>query len=153
MSEAVDRKNVAFIWVGGERSGLGLRSRVGEMIGGESVLARTVQRLGGAERLSGVLVFCPQGQVEEIEGADKLWKLTLDVGEEIGERIVCAGIKKHYSKEELEGKKLIVFVNLAPRKMRGVESQGMILAAVSADEKEVVFLSPEKDIDVGARVR
>jgi methionine--tRNA ligase beta chain len=105
-------------------------------------------------------------QVEEIEGADKLWKLTLDVGEEIGERIVCAGIKKHYSKEELEGKKLIVFVNLAPRKMRGVESQGMILAAVSeedsahpptqkdeAPKEKVVFLSPEKDIEVGSRVR
>lgn len=104
-------------------------------------------------------------QVEEIEGADKLWKLTLDVGEEIGERIVCAGIKQHYSKEELEGKKLIVFVNLAPRKMRGVESRGMILAAVSSGASEdgahpethpnevVVLLSPEKDIEVGARVR
>ncbi len=109
-------------------------------------------------------------QVEEIEGADKLWKLTLDVGKEIGEhhrrtpkdfdkkslqgtRVVCAGIKQHYSQEELEGKKIILFVNLAPRKMRGIESQGMILAAVSGDEKEVVFLGPEKDIEVGSRIR
>ena len=102
-------------------------------------------------------------EVEEIEGADKLWKLTLDVGSEIGERIVCAGIKQHYSADELKGKKLIVFVNLAPRKMRGVESQGMILAAVSSEEgahssesppnETVVLLSPEKDIEVGSRVR
>ncbi len=92
-------------------------------------------------------------KVEEIEGADKLWKLTLDVGEEIGERVVCAGIKEHYSEDELTGKKIIVFVNLAPRMMRGVESQGMILAAVSEDEGEVVLLSPEKDIEVGSKVR
>ncbi len=109
-------------------------------------------------------------KAEEIEGADKLWKLTLDVGKEIGERIVCAGIKQHYSQEELEGKKIILFVNLAPRKMRGVESQGMVLAAVSGDDEtpqaypeesskkiltrgKVVLISPEKDIEVGSRVR
>jgi len=92
-------------------------------------------------------------KVEEIEGADKLWKLTLDVGEEIGERIVCAGLKQYYSQEKLEGKKIILFVNLAPRKMRGIESQGMILAAVSEDESKVFLLTPEKDIEVGSRVR
>ena len=92
-------------------------------------------------------------KVEDIEGADKLYKFTLDVGEEIGERIVCAGLKKYYSKEDLKGKKVIVFVNLAPRKMRGIESQGMILAACSEDESEVVLISPEGDIEVGSRVR
>jgi len=92
-------------------------------------------------------------KVEEIEGADKLWKLTLDVGEEIGERIVCAGIKPYYSQEELEGKKIIVFANLAPRVMRGIESQGMLLAAVNGDESKVVLLTPEKDIEVGSKVR
>ncbi len=91
--------------------------------------------------------------VEEIEGADKLWKLTLDVGEEIGERIVCAGLKQHYSQKDLKGKKIILFVNLAPRKMRGVESQGMILAAVSEDESRVILISSEKDIEVGSKVR
>ena len=91
--------------------------------------------------------------IEEIEGADKLWKLTLDVGEEIGERIVCAGIKEHYSKKELEGKKIVLFVNLAPRKLRGIESQGMVLAAVNEDESKVILISPEKDIEVGSRVR
>ncbi len=91
-------------------------------------------------------------KVEEIEGADKLWKLTLDVGEEIGERIVCAGIKEHYSQEELEGKKIILFVNLAPRKMRGIESQGMILAAVSDDEKNVSLLTPKLKIANGEKI-
>jgi len=90
--------------------------------------------------------------VEDIEGADKLYKLTLDVGK-LGERIVCAGIKQYYTKKELKGKKIIVFTNLAPRVMKGITSEGMILAAVSDDESEVVLLSPEKDVDVGSRVR
>ena len=88
--------------------------------------------------------------VEEIEGADKLWKLTVNIGDE--KRVVCAGIKEFYSADELKGKKCVVFVNLAPRKLRGIESQGMILAAVNSDESQVVLLQPEKDIDVGCRV-
>ncbi len=91
--------------------------------------------------------------VEDIEGADKLYKLKLDIGEEIGERVVCAGIKKYYTKKELKGKKIIVFTNLAPRVMKGIESQGMILAAVSDDENQVVLLSPEKDAEVGSKIR
>ncbi len=92
-------------------------------------------------------------EVEDIEGADKLWKLTVDLGSEIGERIVCAGIKQHYSKKELNGKKIILFVNLSPRKLMGIESQGMILAAVNEDESKIVLISPEKDIEIGSRVR
>jgi len=91
--------------------------------------------------------------VEDIEGADKLYKLTIDLGKEIGKRTVCAGIKKHYSKEDLKNKKIILFVNLAPRKLKGIESQGMILAAVSKDESKVILLAPEKDIEVGSKVR
>lgn len=91
--------------------------------------------------------------VEEIEGADKLWKITLDVGSEIGERVVCAGLKQIYSQEELENKKVILFCNLAPRKMRGIESQGMILAAVNSDESIVSLVSPEKEIENGSIVR
>jgi len=90
-------------------------------------------------------------KVEEIEGADKLYKLTIDIGDE--ERIICAGLKKYYSKKELINKKIILFCNLAPRKMRGIESQGMLLAAVNDDESKVVLISPEKDIEVGSRVR
>jgi len=92
-------------------------------------------------------------QVEEIEGADKLYKLTIDLGEEIGKRTVCAGIKKYYSKENLTGKKVILFANLIPRKLKGIESQGMVLAAVDETEDKVILISPEEDIDIGSRVR
>jgi methionyl-tRNA synthetase len=91
-------------------------------------------------------------EIEDIEGADKLYKLTVDVGEEIGERTVCAGLKEFYSKEDLKDKKIILFVNLTPRKMRGIESQGMLLAASSDDHKTVILISPEKDVELGARV-
>jgi len=90
-------------------------------------------------------------KVEEIESADKLYKLTLDIGNE--KRIVCAGIKEYYSKKELKGKKIILLANLAPRKLKGIESQGMILAAVNEDENEIVLISPESDIEVGSKVR
>jgi len=90
-------------------------------------------------------------EVEEIEGADKLYKLTIDIGSE--KRIVCAGIKKYYSKEELKDKKIILFVNLSPRKLRGIESKGMILAAVDEENDKVILISPEKDIKIGSRIR
>jgi len=89
--------------------------------------------------------------VEDIEGADKLYKLEVDIGSE--KRVVCAGLKEFYSKEDLENKKVILFTNLAPRKMRGIESQGMILAAVTEDESKVKLIQPDSDIEVGARVR
>lgn len=90
-------------------------------------------------------------KVEDIEGADKLFKLTLNIGK-LGERVICAGIKEHYSKDELKGKKIIVFVNLTPRKMKGIESQGMLLAAVSEDHKKVVLLEPGKGAESGMKV-
>lgn len=88
---------------------------------------------------------------ESIEGADKLWKITLDVGE-LGERTVCAGLKAYYSDEDLIGKKVIYFSNLKPRKMRGVESEGMLLAAATKDDSKVVLIAPMGDIDNGAIV-
>lgn len=89
--------------------------------------------------------------VEEIEGADKLWKLSLDVGE-LGKRIICAGIKEFYSSEELENKTIIIVANLAPRKLRGVQSQGMLLAASSKNRKKVSLLTPDKDMAPGNTV-
>ena len=90
-------------------------------------------------------------EVGDIEGADKLYKLTVNIGDE--KRTVCAGIKEYYSKKELKGKKIILFTNLAPRKLKGIESQGMILAAVNEEEDKVILLAPEKDIEVGSRIR
>lgn len=86
---------------------------------------------------------------EPIEGADKLLKITLDVGE-LGERTVAAGIKAWYSPEELIGKTVTYLANLAPRKLRGVESQGMLLAG---GEEEIALLTPEKPLVPGAIVR
>ncbi len=91
-------------------------------------------------------------EVEDIKGADKLYKLTLDV-DDLGTRVVCAGIRDYYSRDELKGKKIILLANLAPRKLKGIESQGMILAAVNRDESEVVLITPETDIEVGSKVR
>ena len=87
---------------------------------------------------------------EEIEGADKLLKITLDVGEEIGERTVAAGIKEWYSTEDLVGKTVVYLANLEPRKLRGVVSQGMIVAAGS---ETVALLKPESEVKVGEVVR
>lgn len=82
---------------------------------------------------------------EPIEGADKLLKLTLDAGE-LGERTVASGIKQWYSPEDLIGKTVVYLANLQPRMLRGVESQGMIIAA-GADE--AVLLMPEKEVQSG----
>ena len=87
--------------------------------------------------------------VEDIEGADKLYKLEVSIGEE--KRQLVAGIKGTYSKEELIGKQIIVITNLEPATLKGVESQGMLLAAV-ADE-EPVLLVPEKKVPVGSKIR
>ena len=89
--------------------------------------------------------------IEEIENADKLWKLTLDVGK-LGERTICAGIKQFYSKDELKGKKIIYFSNLKSRKLKGIESQGMLLAASNEDHSRVVLIAPENDIEVGSKI-
>lgn len=89
--------------------------------------------------------------VEDIEGADKLYKITLDVGE-IGERTICAGLKPYYKKEELMGCKIIYFSNLKSRVMKGIESQGMLLAATSPDKKKVVLIAPSGEIENGARI-
>ncbi len=90
-------------------------------------------------------------QVEEIPGADKLWKLNLEVGE-LGKRTICAGIKQFYKKEELKGKKIIYFSNLKARMLKGIESQGMLLAASNADHSKVVLISPLSEIVNGARI-
>ncbi|MEK6767225.1 MAG: methionine--tRNA ligase subunit beta [Planctomycetota bacterium] len=87
--------------------------------------------------------------VEEHPNADKLLVLKIDTGD--GEKQLVAGIKNHYSAEELIGRKIIVVNNLAPVVLRGVESQGMLLAA--RDDDKVVFLTTEKDVKPGSRVQ
>ena len=88
--------------------------------------------------------------VEDIPKADKLYKLYINVGEE--NRTICAGIKKFYSHDDLKGKKIIIVANLAPRKMRGIESQGMLLAASNKDHTKISLISPDQDIEPGSIV-
>ena len=78
--------------------------------------------------------------------ADKLYVLTVDLGDE--KRTIVAGIKKHYAKEELVGKQIIVIANLASKTLRGITSQGMVLAA--NDGEHVVLLQPGKKTKNGA---
>ena len=91
-------------------------------------------------------------KVEEIANANKLYKLEVDVGEGKN-RILVAGLKKHYKKEDLVGKRCIIFCNLEPRIMKGIKSEGMILASVNEDESKVILIQPESDIETGSRVR
>ena len=91
-------------------------------------------------------------KVEDIDGADKLYKLEVDLGNEIGKRTICAGIKQYYSKDKLKDKQIIVVVNLAPRMMRGIESKGMLLAAGSKENNTCILISPEAHIAPGTKI-
>ena len=94
------------------------------------------------------------GQVktaERIVGADKLLKLTVDIGTEV--RQICAGIAQYYEPESLIGRKVVVVVNLAPRKLRGVESNGMIVAASVGPEGRPVLAGFAEEVEVGARLK
>ena len=86
---------------------------------------------------------------EKVEKSDKLLKLVLDDGE--GDRQVVSGIAKWYRPEDLVGRKVIVVANLKPAKLRGVESNGMILAADAGDEVKVLFA--DDSIPQGSKVR
>ena len=88
---------------------------------------------------------------ERIVGADKLLKLTVDIGTEI--RQICAGIAQYYEPESLIGRKVVVVVNLAPRKLRGVESNGMIVAASVGPEGRPVLAGFAEEVEVGARLK
>src|SRR6266705_567031 len=88
---------------------------------------------------------------ERIVGADKLLKLTVDIVTEI--RQICAGIAQFYEPDSLIGRKVAVVTNLAPRKLRGVESNGMIIAASVGPEGRPVLAGFPEDVEVGARLK
>lgn len=89
-------------------------------------------------------------QAEQIEGSEKLLKLSVDFGEE-NPRQVLSGIKLYYKPEDLQGKQFVFITNLEPRKMMGLESQAMIMAA-DADE-DVILITPQKQVPPGSRIR
>ena len=86
----------------------------------------------------------------EHPNADRLLILKIDLGTE--QRQLVAGLKGYYQPEDLVGRLIVVVKNLAPRKMRGEESQGMLLAASDEEKSQVILLSPSADIAPGARV-
>ncbi len=94
-------------------------------------------------------------QAEPHPDADRLFVLQLDDGS--GQpRQICAGIRGHYEAADLVGRTIIIVANLAPRKIRGQESRGMLLAASSAPrdaaERRVILLTPSAEIEPGAIV-
>lgn len=89
-------------------------------------------------------------EAEKVAKADKLLKLLVDIGTE--KRTVVSGIALHFTPEEVIGKQVTLVANLAPRKMRGIESQGMILMAENAAGK-LVFVNPDAAVDAGSEVR
>ena len=80
--------------------------------------------------------------------ADKLMVLQIDLGSE--QRQICAGIRSHYTAEELVGRQIVVVANLETAKLRGLDSQGMLLAA--SDEGRVIILTPETSVQAGSKV-
>ena len=89
---------------------------------------------------------------ERIPKADKLLLLTVDIGEE-KPRQILAGIAQYYEPEHLVGRKIVVVANLKPRKLRGYESQGMLLAASVGDEGKPVIATFTEDVPNGARLK
>ena len=87
---------------------------------------------------------------ERVPKADKLLNLTLSLGTET--RTVLSGIAEHYAPEAVVGKRVVIVSNLAPRKMRGIDSQGMILAG-DGENGAVVLLEPDASLPLGARIR
>ena len=86
---------------------------------------------------------------EKVEGADRLLKLTLDLGDET--RTVVSGIAQWYQPEDLPGRKVVLVANLKPAKLGGIVSDGMILAAED-DDGNLTLVAPDRAIAVGAEV-
>ncbi|MFH1380992.1 MAG: hypothetical protein ABIH57_02340 [Candidatus Omnitrophota bacterium] len=86
--------------------------------------------------------------VEDHPNADKLYVVTVDTGSQT--KKVVAGLKMHYSIEELSGKSVVFLNNLEPAVIRGVESEGMILA--TKDQEKLAILIPEKEVSIGSPI-
>ncbi len=96
------------------------------------------------------LVVAKVLKCEKVPKADKLLMSTLKVGDT--ERVVVSGIAKFYTPEEMVGKKVVLLANLAPRKIRGVESHGMLLCAANADDSKLSLLTVDSDMEDGCEI-
>ncbi len=90
---------------------------------------------------------------EPIPKSEKLLKLQVDLGPELGRRQILSGIAKFYTPENLVGRRIVVLVNLKPAKMMGQESHGMLLASSNADMSQLVIVDPGQEMELGATVR
>lgn len=88
-------------------------------------------------------------EVNEHPNADRLYVVTIDLGDKVKQ--IVAGIRGSYQKEELVGKQVVVIDNLEPAVLRGIESQGMLLAA--SDETGITVISPERKVKLGSIVK
>ncbi len=89
-------------------------------------------------------------KAEKIENTDKLLKLTINLGSETRE--IISGIAMQYNPENLIGKQIIVLINLEPKVFKGIESKGMLLAAVN-DNNEIALLTPDKKMNPGDLIK
>lgn len=87
---------------------------------------------------------------EKVQESENLVKLEIDLGTELGKRQILAGIQKYYQPEELMGRQIIVVINLEPKKMMGIKSQGMLLAADINGEP--ILLMPDKQVSPGSKI-
>ncbi|NJE06137.1 methionine--tRNA ligase [Thermococcus sp. M36] len=141
-----------------------LKSIYGENVGGKAGKAEKTkssqkkEKVKGSEKMEYVSfddfmkLDLRVGKIIEVNdhpNADKLYVVKVDLGDEV--RQLVAGLKKSYKPEELLNHYVVIIANLEPKKLRGVESQGMLLAA--DDGKNVALLMPDKEIKLGARIR
>lgn len=96
------------------------------------------------------LVIAEIKSAEKVEGADKLLKLQVSTGDE--ERQIVAGVAQYYEPDSLIGRKIVLLANLEPATIRGVQSNGMLLAATGEDGRAII-LQPDSDVPAGSKVR
>jgi methionyl-tRNA synthetase len=153
----------------GERATQAVTSGAADTSTPASSTARTVPRVTEADGPRGTPSSTADGRItiddfakielrvgevktaEKVKGADKLLKLQVDIGTEV--RTVVAGIAEKYTPEKIIGMKVVIVANLQPRKLRGIESNGMIVAASIGDKGLPVLVSFLEDVPVGARLK
>ena len=115
----------------------------------EPVLNISIDDFFKAKLAVGEILAC-----EKVEKADRLLKSTVKIGDEV--RTIVSGIAKFYTPEEMVGKRVVIVTNLEPRKIRGIESKGMILCACTgehgSEDEKLCVITPEKLIESGAEV-
>jgi len=89
-------------------------------------------------------------EVEEVKGSNRLYKLKVFDGER--DRTLLAGLRQYYSPEELKDRQVIIVANLEPKRMFGLESEGMLLAAYEKDKGIVSLLKPDREVPEGTRI-